>query len=53
MGLDTMEIYPNGLATSLPMDIQVQMLRSIQAWKEPRLSARDMRLNMTMPIRSN
>ena len=29
MGLDTTEIYPNGLATSLPMDIQVQMLRSI------------------------
>ena len=29
MGIDTLEIYPNGLATSLPMDIQVQMLRSI------------------------
>jgi tRNA uridine 5-carboxymethylaminomethyl modification enzyme len=29
MGLETLEIYPNGLATSLPMDIQVQMLRSI------------------------
>ena len=29
MGLETIEIYPNGLATSLPMDIQVQMLRSI------------------------
>lgn len=29
VGLDTLEIYPNGLATSLPMDIQVQMLRSI------------------------
>lgn len=29
MGLDTLEIYPNGLATSLPMDIQVRMLRSI------------------------
>lgn len=29
MGLDTVEVYPNGLATSLPMDIQVQMLRSI------------------------
>ena len=30
MGLDTVEVYPNGLSTSLPMDIQVQMLRSIQ-----------------------
>ena len=29
MGLDTLEVYPNGLATSLPMDIQIQMLRSI------------------------
>ena len=29
MGLDTVEVYPNGLSTSLPMDIQVQMLRSI------------------------
>jgi tRNA uridine 5-carboxymethylaminomethyl modification enzyme len=30
MGLDTLEIYPNGLSTSLPMDIQLQMLHSIQ-----------------------
>lgn len=29
MGLDTIEVYPNGLSTSLPMDIQFQMLRSI------------------------
>jgi len=28
-GLDTIEIYPNGLATSLPMDIQTKMLHSI------------------------
>jgi len=27
--LDTIEIYPNGLATSLPMDIQIRMLHSI------------------------
>ena len=30
LGLESLEIYPNGLATSLPMGIQVQMLRSIQ-----------------------
>jgi tRNA uridine 5-carboxymethylaminomethyl modification enzyme len=30
MGLDTIEVYPNGLSTSLPMDIQIKMLRSIQ-----------------------
>lgn len=28
-GLDTHEYYPNGLATSLPLDIQIGMLRSI------------------------
>jgi tRNA uridine 5-carboxymethylaminomethyl modification enzyme len=28
-GLDTTEIYPNGLATSLPVDVQIQMVRSI------------------------
>ena len=29
MGLETMEYYSNGLATSLPMDIQIGMLHSI------------------------
>jgi len=28
-GLDTVEVYPNGLATSLPIDVQVNMIRSI------------------------
>jgi tRNA uridine 5-carboxymethylaminomethyl modification enzyme len=28
-GLDTIEVYPNGLATSLPIDIQIRMIRSI------------------------
>ena len=28
-GLDTVEIYPNGLSTSLPLDVQVEMVRSI------------------------
>jgi tRNA uridine 5-carboxymethylaminomethyl modification enzyme len=28
-GLDTMEYYPNGLSTSLPLDIQMAMVRSI------------------------
>ena len=30
MGLGTTEIYPNGLPTSLPVDIQFKMLRSIE-----------------------
>ncbi len=29
-GRDTHEIYPNGISTSLPLDIQMLMLRSIQ-----------------------
>jgi tRNA uridine 5-carboxymethylaminomethyl modification enzyme len=29
-GLDTVEVYPNGLATSLPIDVQVKMIRSIR-----------------------
>ncbi len=28
-GLDTLEIYPNGISTSLPLDIQFKMVRSI------------------------
>jgi len=28
-GCDTVEIYPNGLSTSLPVDVQLKMLRSI------------------------
>jgi tRNA uridine 5-carboxymethylaminomethyl modification enzyme len=33
-GLDTNEIYPNGLATSLPLDIQCRMLRSIEGLED-------------------
>ena len=29
-GLDTVEIYPNGLSTSLPLDVQIAMVRSIE-----------------------
>jgi len=28
-GLDTVEVYPNGLATSLPVDVQMRMVRTI------------------------
>ncbi len=28
-GLDTTEVYPNGLSTSLPLDVQLEMVRSI------------------------
>jgi tRNA uridine 5-carboxymethylaminomethyl modification enzyme len=33
-GHDTNEIYPNGISTSLPLDIQVRMLRSIRGLEE-------------------
>ncbi len=29
-GLDTPQVYPNGLSTSLPLDIQIEFLRSIK-----------------------
>ncbi len=29
-GRDTVEVYPNGLSTSLPLDIQLRMVRSIK-----------------------
>ncbi|MEA3548270.1 MAG: tRNA uridine-5-carboxymethylaminomethyl(34) synthesis enzyme MnmG, partial [Thermodesulfobacteriota bacterium] len=29
-GLDTVEVYPNGVPTSLPMDVQLDMLHSIK-----------------------
>lgn len=29
-GRDTVEIYPNGLSTSLPLDVQIRMVRSIK-----------------------
>ena len=29
-GLETIEIYPNGVSTSLPIDVQIKMLRSIK-----------------------
>ena len=33
-GLDTHEYYPNGLSTSLPLDIQIGMLRSINGFEK-------------------
>ena len=33
-GLDTFEVYPNGLSTSLPPDVQLQFLRTIPGLKD-------------------
>ncbi|MDF0677863.1 MAG: FAD-dependent oxidoreductase [Nitrosomonas sp.] len=32
-GLETSRIYPNGISTSLPFDVQVELVRSSQGWK--------------------
>jgi tRNA uridine 5-carboxymethylaminomethyl modification enzyme len=34
MGLGTTEIYPNGVSTSLPVDVQFKMLRSIEGLEQ-------------------
>jgi tRNA uridine 5-carboxymethylaminomethyl modification enzyme len=36
-GLDTVEVYPNGLSTSLPLEIQRQFLRTIPGLEEARI----------------
>ncbi len=33
-GRDTVEVYPNGLSTSLPLDVQVAMVRSIRGLEQ-------------------
>ncbi len=37
-GLDTTELYVNGLSTSLPADVQVEFLRSVPGLEEVRLT---------------
>lgn len=32
-GLETTELYPNGISTSLPFDVQVQIVRSMQGFE--------------------
>jgi tRNA uridine 5-carboxymethylaminomethyl modification enzyme len=36
-GLDTVEVYPNGLPTSLPVDVQQAMLKSIKGLEQVRV----------------
>ncbi|MFH0940901.1 MAG: tRNA uridine-5-carboxymethylaminomethyl(34) synthesis enzyme MnmG [Candidatus Omnitrophota bacterium] len=36
-GLDTVEVYPNGVSTSLPIDVQINMLHSIAGLEEARI----------------
>lgn len=36
-GLDSVEIYPNGISTSLPADVQLEMVHSIEGLEDARL----------------
>jgi tRNA uridine 5-carboxymethylaminomethyl modification enzyme len=36
-GLDTVEVYPNGVPTSLPVDVQLAMLRSIKGLEKVKM----------------
>jgi tRNA uridine 5-carboxymethylaminomethyl modification enzyme len=37
-GLDTHEIYPNGISTSLPFDVQVEFVRTIQGFEQAHIT---------------
>ena len=32
-GLDTTEVYPNGISTSLPFDVQIEFVRTIRGFE--------------------
>jgi len=37
-GLDTVEIYPNGISTSLPFDVQLELVRSIKGFEQAHIT---------------
>ncbi|MAT92695.1 MAG: tRNA uridine-5-carboxymethylaminomethyl(34) synthesis enzyme MnmG [Halioglobus sp.] len=37
-GLDTTELYPNGISTSLPFDVQLQLVRSIEGFENAHIT---------------
>jgi tRNA uridine 5-carboxymethylaminomethyl modification enzyme len=37
-GLDTHEVYPNGISTSLPFDVQCELVRSIRGFEQAHLT---------------
>jgi tRNA uridine 5-carboxymethylaminomethyl modification enzyme len=37
-GLDTPELYPNGISTSLPFDVQLQLVRSIRGFEKAHIT---------------
>jgi tRNA uridine 5-carboxymethylaminomethyl modification enzyme len=37
-GLDTHEVYPNGISTSLPFDVQLELVRSIKGFEQAHIT---------------
>jgi tRNA uridine 5-carboxymethylaminomethyl modification enzyme len=37
-GLDTFEVYPNGISTSLPFDVQLALVRSIKGFEQAHIT---------------
>ena len=37
-GLDSIEVYPNGISTSLPFDVQLALVRSIRGFEQARIT---------------
>ncbi|MGH8028432.1 MAG: tRNA uridine-5-carboxymethylaminomethyl(34) synthesis enzyme MnmG [Arenimonas sp.] len=37
-GLDTIEVYPNGISTSLPFDVQLELVRSIRGFEHAHIT---------------
>jgi tRNA uridine 5-carboxymethylaminomethyl modification enzyme len=51
-GLDTHEIYPNGISTSLPFDVQLALVRSIRGFENASSRAPATPSNTTISIRA-
>ncbi len=50
-GLNTIEVYPNGISTSLPFDVQMGIVNSMKGLENTASSNRAMRLSTTTSTR--
>ncbi len=51
-GLDTFEIYPNGISTSLPYDVQLALVHSIKGFENAHITRPATRSSTTISIRA-
>ena len=51
-GLQTNEVYPNGISTSLPFDVQYDLVRSIRGFENARVTRPATPSNTTISIRA-